>query len=323
MAGRRWWNGSRQFKSMISVIICSAKELDLKQVKDNISQTIGVPYEIIAYDNSDGKRGICEVYNAGARQANYDILCFMHEDIEMKTQDWGNKIVNLLSGNPRIGLIGVAGGGYKSVTPSGWYNYGLESNGGAYSNVLQGYKRDDEKKEGHDYNNPKNELFSKVACVDGCWLTTKKSIWQQYQFDEKMLTKFHGYDLDFSLAIGQKYEVVVTFEVLLRHFSEGNYDLNWFEEMLKVHAKWSFVLPVNADHLIEGDLLQNEKWAFRRFLQDSLDNGISKSTLLNVVWHSRKSSMIGFSLMTKLSFALIKMKPKKTNAVFKPIHTSV
>ncbi|WP_221391678.1 glycosyltransferase [Dyadobacter sp. NIV53] len=307
---------------MISVIICSAREQDLNQVKENISQTVGVPYEIIAYNNSDGQRGICEVYNAGARQARYDTLCFMHEDIEMKTPDWGSKVVNLLSEHPKIGLIGVAGGGYKSVTPSGWYNYGLEINGGAYSNVLQGYKRD-EKKEGHDYNNPKRELFSKVACVDGCWLSTRKSVWQESPFDEKLLTKFHGYDLDFSLAIGEKYDVVVTFEVLLRHFSEGNYDLNWFEEMLKVHAKWSYLLPVNADNMIEGDLLQNEKWAFRRFLQDSLDNGITKSALINVVWHSRKSSFIGFNLMVKLGFALMKMKPKKRNPVYQPIHTSL
>ena len=300
---------------MISIIICSANAGELKKVKENIADTIGVPHEVVAIDNSNGRKGICEVYNRGAAQAQYDTLCFMHEDIEMKTENWGEKILNLFAVQPEIGLIGVAGGGYKSVTPSGWYNYGLEFNGGAYSNVLQGYKRKG-KEEGHDYNNPKYERFSRVACIDGCWMCTKKHIWQKSPFDEKLLRKFHGYDLDFSLSVNQNYQVVVTFEVLLRHFSEGNYDRNWFLEMLKVHQKWSYVLPLNTDGLFGGEIIKTEKWAFRRFLQDSLDDGFSRITLLKTVWYSRKSPIIGFSMMTKLAFALLKMKVNKKGPVF-------
>ena len=292
---------------MISVIICSAREQDLKNVSQNIFETIGVDHEIIAINNSDGKKGICEVYNAAAKKAKFDTLCFMHEDIEMKTQDWGNVVLNLFTKNPKVGLVGVAGAGYKSVTPSGWYNHDLESNGGAYSNVLQGHKRD-ATPERHDYFNPKNESFSKVACVDGCWLSMPKSVWNEFPFDDVLLKKFHGYDLDLSLAVNQKYDVVVTFEVFLRHFSEGNYDQNWFEEMLKVHAKWSHVLPLNADHLIEGNLAFIEKRAFRRFLQSSLNDGVAYLTLMKAVVNARPSRLIGLSLVVKLCFALMKMK---------------
>lgn len=300
---------------MISIIICSANEQDLKAVSQNISETIGVVHEIIAIDNSDGKKGICEIYNIGARKAQYDILCFMHEDIEMVSQDWGKKVLNLFKDDPKIGLIGVAGGGYKSVTPSGWYNHGIERNGGAYSNVLQGYKRAG-KEEGYDYNNPKYERYSKVACVDGCWMCIRSSVWREYNFNERTLKKFHGYDLDISLAVNQKYDVVVTFEVPLRHFSEGNFDKTWFYEMLKVHHRWSHMLPLDADKLIGDDLFQMEKWAYRRFLQDSLDLGFSKATLLHTVWHSRRSPLIGFNVMLKLAFALIKMKPRKGKKIW-------
>ena len=309
MAGRRWQRGSHQFKFMISVIICSAKVQDLKEVKQNIAKTIGVPYEIIAYDNSDGKRGICEVYNAGARQAQYDILCFMHEDIEMKALGWGSRMIQLFSENPEVGLVGVAGGGYKSVTPSGWYNYDIEKNGGAYSNVFQGYKRDG-LPDTHDYNNPKNEAFSKVACVDGCWLCMPKSVWQQCPFDEKLLKHFHGYDLDISLSVNQYYDVAVTFDVPLRHFSEGNYDHKWFGEMLKVHEKWSHILPIDADHVINADLAFNEKRAFRRFLQNSVNEGISRFRLIKVIWNAMPSRLIGLSMVMKLCFALVKMEKK-------------
>jgi len=294
---------------MISVIICSAKEQDLVKAKENISQTIGVAHEVIAFDNSDGKKGICEVYNAGGKLAKFDILCFMHEDIEMITPEWGKQMVSLFADNPNIGLAGVAGGGYKSITPSGWYNYDIENNGGAYSNILQGYKRDG-LPETHDYNNPNNESFSKVACVDGCWLCARKTVWQEFPFDELLLKKFHGYDLDFSLSVNLKYDVVVTFEVLLRHFSEGNYDHKWFEEMLKVHEKWSYYLPVDADKVIKGDLAFNEKRAFRRFLQNCVNEGISRLTLIRVIWNAKPSRFMGLNMVLKLCFALLKMEKK-------------
>jgi glycosyltransferase involved in cell wall biosynthesis len=300
---------------MISVIICSANAEDLRDVRINIAQTIGVAYEIIAIDNSDGSKGICEVYNMGARRAQYDALCFMHEDIEMKTQNWGRNLLNLFERDAKIGLVGVAGGGYKSLTPSGWYNYSFERNGGAYSNVLQGYKHAG-KEEGHDYNNPKYQLYSKVACIDGCWMSMPKQVWEKFPFDARRFKRFHGYDLDISLSVNQQYNVVVTFDILLRHFSEGKFDQVWFKEMLKVHEKWSHMLPFDGDGLIGEDLFLTEKWAYRRFLQDALDLGFSKSTLLPTVWSSRKSPLFGFKVMLALAFAMMKMKPRKGNEIW-------
>ena len=40
---------------MISLIICSTREELDPVLKDNIAATIGVPYEIIHIDNSQGK----------------------------------------------------------------------------------------------------------------------------------------------------------------------------------------------------------------------------------------------------------------------------
>jgi glycosyltransferase involved in cell wall biosynthesis len=295
---------------MISIIICSANAEDLRDVRLSIAQTIGVENEIIAIDNSNGKKGICEVYNTGAKQAKFGILCFMHEDIEMKTPDWGKNVLALFSGDPKVGLVGVAGGGYKSLTPSGWYNYSIERNGGAYSNVLQGYKHAG-KEDGFDYNNPKYQRYSKVACIDGCWMCMLKTVWERHPFDSRSFKRFHGYDLDISLSVNQCYDVVVTFDVLLRHFSEGKFDRVWFKEMLKVHQKWSHVLPFDGDNLVGDHMFQTEKWAYRRFLQDSLDLGFSKFILLQTVWHSRKSPLFGFGVMVSLAFALLKMKRRE------------
>ena len=293
---------------MISVIICSADAGELEKVKENIAATIGVPYEIISSDNSDGRKGICEVYNNGVAQAKYETLCFMHEDIEMKTENWGRKVIEIFDQDSEIGLIGIAGGGYKSLTPSGWYNYHLEENGGFYCNLIQGYKYA-EKPDKLDYRNPNNALSSGVACIDGCWFCTRKKAALQYPFDQNLLKKFHGYDLDFSLAISQSYKAVVTFEVLLKHFSEGKFDKVWMDEVLKVHKKWAELLPVNKAGLAENRLKQIERNALEHFMQQSLNTGYyTKAELAMMVWRTRESRIATLSFPFKLWKKLYKMK---------------
>lgn len=293
---------------MISIIICSANAVDLFQIKWNIGRTIGVPYEIIAFDNSDGQRGICEVYNEGARAAKYEMLCFMHEDIEMKTVGWGGKILEIFESNPKLGLLGIAGGGYKALAPSSWYNYYLQENGGFYCNLIQGYKHTG-KPEMLDYRNPKNEHLSKVACVDGCWFCSPKHIALKYGFDEKLLRKFHGYDLDFGIAISREFEAGVTFEILLKHYSEGNFNKSWMDEILKVHKKWSAVLPVNVDNVPENHLKRIERDALEVFLQQSVDQErYSKWELIKFIWTTRHSRVATFSFPYKLMIRLFKMK---------------
>src|ERR1700749_695104 len=105
---------------MISVIISSVSPAYLEQVIKNVEDTIGVDHEIIAFDNRDGKKGICEIYNQGIGKARYDILCFMHEDIRILTANWGQAIQKTFNQNPDFGLLGIAGSDYKSLAPSGW-----------------------------------------------------------------------------------------------------------------------------------------------------------------------------------------------------------
>jgi hypothetical protein len=83
----------------------------------------------------------------------------MHEDIEMKTEGWGQKVLEIFEQNPETGLIGVAGGGYKSLVPSSWYNADLELNGEFYCCLIQGFKYSGVT-EYVDYRNPKNEKLS-------------------------------------------------------------------------------------------------------------------------------------------------------------------
>ncbi|SDP94409.1 Glycosyltransferase like family protein [Mucilaginibacter sp. OK268] len=287
---------------MISIIICSANKNLLSQVSENISTTIGVPYEIIATDNSEGKQGICAVYNRGILKAQYDILCFMHEDVLIKTNNWGQKIIQSFHNDTELGLVGVAGSSYKPVTPSGWGGMGVDT---TYTNLLQSFKHK-KKQTKHVHRNPNNETISEVACVDGVWLCTTRKIARGTMFDENTFWGFHGYDIDFSLSVGQKYKVAVTFEILLDHFSEGHYDRTWMNENLKLHNKWSEHLPVNIEPLTPKQVIYIEKTTFKDFIEQLIKFEYPISTAFNMLWKNNKFLTLDLKLFLKLNFYILK-----------------
>jgi glycosyltransferase involved in cell wall biosynthesis len=295
---------------MISVIICSADKDLLKQVSENIAATIGVPYEIIAFDNSTAKLGICAVYNKGILQAQYDTLCFMHEDILMKTDNWGQIIISLFNNDHQLGLVGVAGSTYKPLSPSGWRGFDTDS---TYLNIIQS-SRHTPTQSRLDYLNPTNQSLARVAAVDGVWLCTTKSIAKEFMFDETTFKEFHAYDVDFSLSIGTKYKVAVTFEVLLDHFSGGNYNKTWIQETLKLHFKWQQHLPVNIDHLVSPkQSAHTEKKTFRDFTDQLVKLNYPINNLFTLLWKNNRFLKLNVLLFCKLNLYLVQklLKSKK------------
>lgn len=248
---------------MISIIISSVDKAMLLAVSQNIADTVGVPFEIIGIDNSNGAKGLCAVYNEGAQRAKYDLLCFMHEDVSMITSGWGAIVNRIFEENPEVGLIGVAGSSFKPLSPSGWQGVsGIRTN---YLNVIQRFKYNDLPTE-HSYRNPKNEKLAKVVSVDGVWLCTTKKVLSIARFDDQTFTGFHKYDLDFSMQVRQHYQVVVTYDILLEHFSEGELSKDWVFETAKFNAKWINQLPAYIDNFTPQQKFDIEKGTFRTYV---------------------------------------------------------
>lgn len=297
---------------MISIIICSANKTYLTNVKENIAKTIGCEYEILAYENSKGERSISEIYNQGAYEATYNTLCFMHEDIEYKTNDWGKKVLTIISKNPSLGLLGIAGSDYKSLAPSSWFIFGDSEGfrGKNYINILQGFKFE-EREPIRDVKNPKNEKLSKVACIDGVWMCTTKEVFSKVKFDETNLQGFHGYDLDYSLSVNKLgLEVFVSYEILLHHFSEGKYDKVWFNNIKKLHDKYSNILPINYANLSNDEIAVVEKRMFRQFITKYLNDGYRKKEMIEILLSSKKSRIMTNNLFIKLLFTTLKHRRK-------------
>lgn len=287
---------------MISIIISSSNSEYLSAVKKNIDETVGIPYEILAVPNGEGKKGICEVYNTAGAKAKYDVLCFMHEDVILHTQDWGQKVVEIMR-DPEIGLLGIAGSTYKSLTPAGWAIPGVDEFRHRI-HILQSFK----------FSDRKTKLFSTydgsqtkeaVASIDGVWMCTRKDVFKEFNFDQELLKGFHGYDLEYSMQVRMKYKVYVTYEILLEHFSEGNYSQDWLHAMLVVHFKHKEKLPVMLDDISFAESRGREQVAAKNLITrlKSLDYNASQKLRLMRNHNLRKA--LGFWVYTLFTLKIL------------------
>lgn len=224
---------------MISIIICSRYKNISSQLNDNIFNSIGIEYELITIDNSANSLSIFQAYNKGISIAKYDFLCFIHEDILFYTQNWGQNIIKHLS-NPKIGVVGVAGGPYVSTIPGQW------SDPVTIKNIIQFNKK---RKTSLHLTEP-NDNFEPLEAmvVDGVFMAFRNSIFKEISFDEN-LGGFHGYDYDICLqAVNKGYVNIVVFDILIEHFSEGNKNKDYYKNIIEIYAKWTNLLPIQTEN---------------------------------------------------------------------------
>lgn len=223
---------------MISFITCSINDIQFSLFEKSIETTVGIDYEVIKIENSISNYALSTAYNIGAEKAKFPFLCFVHEDVIFKSDEWGPKLISFFENNPQAGLVGIAGSTVKTLTPSIWAN-GLYNTD--YYNLIQYYKNDNVSAHLQFKEGP--EDYKEVKTLDGVFLFTKKDIWKQHQFDEN-LSKFHCYDLDLCFQIGQKFNIYVSYDVLLEHYSTGSLSKEWAEASIRLSEKWAHILPL-------------------------------------------------------------------------------
>lgn len=267
---------------MISIIICSINQELYTQVSKSIAETIGIEHELIQIPNAVKNYGICKAYNLGAAQAKYQFLCFLHEDILIKSTNWGADIIQFFEQNENVGIIGVAGSVYKSSAPSVWAQ-GLH--GTDHVNLIQHYR-----KTVSMHTESMGEQFSEVKTLDGVFLFTKKEVWQKHNFDETTFDRFHCYDLDFCLQVGQQSKIFVFNNLLIEHFSSGSLNKDWVHYSIKLSEKWKSVLPV-------GNIPENQQkdieWRNRKiffFRMNILGYPLTETIKIFLKWHFIKNT---------------------------------
>jgi Glycosyltransferase like family len=224
---------------MISIVVCSLHENLLKQLKDNIAQTIGVSFEVLVWQNKEAALGICEVYNRVATNASFPFILFLHEDVSFDSINWGKNLIDFFHNDKHLGLVGVAGSRYKAKSFSGWYTGKNEID--VYSVIHKNGEQTDVLK---NVNNKQNR--QPVVCIDGVFMMCRKEVWQEVKFNEDLLKGFHFYDIDFSVRVAEKWQVMVVSDVeLVHHTTGGDFGDKWVEQAFIYHSGTPTQLPMS------------------------------------------------------------------------------
>lgn len=141
---------------------------------------------------------------------------FVHEDVKFHSVGWGKCIEKKLK-EPDCGVIGFAGSKVKLKCYSGW--------GDVYKwDVIFYYQSVGTETQFRVASVTMEHPFKEVLVLDGFAMFVRKDVWAKYPFDEKLLTGFHCYDLDFTLQIAAdrcyKNYVCCSSEVLIEHSSQ-------------------------------------------------------------------------------------------------------
>lgn len=252
---------------MISVVISSCNETYYKAVIKNIAETIGVPYEIVKIENVD-RISIASAYNLGIKRSKYNILCFCHEDILFCTNNWGKILIELFNEEERVALVGLAGTPFFSKSPASWWQH---NDAGNIANVIQWYNLGERKILNNKGWETTNDLYKNVVAIDGMFMASRKL--NNIMFDER-IPGFHAYDIAYSIRIILAgWDVVVSRQILLEHFSNGRTDKKWYLSMDKFFRQYKKYLPVTTGEA----LLQSQQinvHAYKEFIHGLCKSGL-------------------------------------------------
>ncbi|MFV0467537.1 MAG: glycosyltransferase, partial [Dysgonomonas sp.] len=274
--------------SLISIIVSTYNPDKFASFSANVSQTIGLDYEMIPIHNP-GIMGICEAYNKGLLSTKSPYVCFCHDDILFHTSNWGHILVELFEENEGVGLVGCAGAAYKASIPSGWSS--PQTSDLVKLNFIQ------TNKSGKSINYAKQNKtcnFEEVICLDGFWICAKKEITDQFRFDDHTFKGYHCYDVDYSLQVSTKYKVVVSYDILVEHLSGGAFSKEWLIETYKLHRKWNKYLPKYIGNISRVDRQVQEMRAFNFLSDKTIEFKILYLKLMRILFSWKLMSLVGF-----------------------------
>ncbi len=186
-----------------SVVLVVWNQLDLTRDCLDSLQATSIPFELCVVDNgsTDGTRewfaafplpfplryhrnetnlGLIPALNQGARLAQGEVLCFLHNDTEMRDPRWLERLREALASDRHVGLAGLYG--VRRLRRDGRYAgrtivHALEGQGTLDADVAE------------------------VAAVDGVCLCLRRSLFESLGGIDEAYGFHHGYDRDLSFAV--------------------------------------------------------------------------------------------------------------------------
>ncbi len=201
----------------ISVIICSITPQKFERVSTHYHRLLeGVPHEIIGIHDA---RSLCEGYNRGLRKATGDLLVFSHDDIEIHSPDFADKLRNHLQDHELIGVAGttrIAGKGWiYDRWPHMHGQVGMPPDEGATGIIVTPY-------------HTRGTVTPGAQALDGVLLACRRELALDLAFDETTFDGWHLYDFDFSFRAWRAGRAgAICNDLLLSHASRGGFGPDW------------------------------------------------------------------------------------------------
>ncbi len=201
----------------ISVIICSITPQKFERVSTHYHRLLdGVPHEIVGIHDA---RSLCEGYNRGMRQATGDLLVFSHDDIEIASPDFADKLRNRLQDHELIGVAGttqLAGRGWiYDRWPHMHGQVGMPPDDGSMGIIVTPYRM-------------RGAVTPGAQALDGVLLACRRELALDLAFDEATFDGWHLYDFDFSFRAWRAGRAgTVCHDLLLVHASKGGFGPDW------------------------------------------------------------------------------------------------
>jgi GT2 family glycosyltransferase len=141
-----------------------------------------LPYPL-RYAKNAANVGLISALNQGARLAVGEVICFLHNDTEMREPAWLERLEAALGDGRRVGLAGLYGA--RRVRRDGRYVgrtivHCLEGGSGMRAPVVE------------------------VATVDGVCLCLRRALLEEIGGFDEGYGFFHGYDRDLSFAVRER-----------------------------------------------------------------------------------------------------------------------
>jgi len=216
----------------VSVVICSIDAAKFSRVSANYRALFGGrEVEIIGIHDA---RSLADGYNRGIAQTRGEHIILSHDDIEIVTPDFAERLERHLS---QFDLIGIAG--TTRLVTGKW-----ESAGDPYAFVVISAPVPDCPGYVTVLRGGGPLVVPDIQALDGVFMAMRREVAVSIPFDEVLFDHFHLYDLDFSFrAYLAGFSLAVCRDIVLIHQSIGKFDAVWSEYRRRFEAKHRAHLP--------------------------------------------------------------------------------
>jgi hypothetical protein len=140
------------------------------------------------------------------------------------------------------------------------------------------------------------------------WFCVQKKVFEYSLFDDITFSNFHCYDIDFCLQVwqGGNYKIGVVFDIMVKHYSTGNYNSTWFTETQKLHAKWQKSLPISILPITKVECKKIETSLAFVLRATVVNNNITVNKFLSHLWSVPILKIIGLKECLKQTLYVYK-----------------